>query len=309
MKIEPAKSNSDFPRRARVKPAAAFLFTICAVIFFINCARQNPIDAPVTISSQPDSIAPILAKKSAKTADYKVFSHTIKDHAEIKCSACHERTDNRAAPQFAGHNSCIECHLEQFVTENSQMCAICHSSVNAAPAPLKSFPANFNEPFKMKFDHQIHNRGAARPAQGCAACHQPLNAAALSIPANLSAHNNCFACHTPELTANGRNLGECNVCHSIGNYVRASTGGAAFKTSFTHQNHNGVNCAGCHTIRADAAQPQQVSAPVVGMHRGMGSQMNCTSCHNDRDAFGDRDFANCRRCHLGQNFAQIPNGR
>ena len=81
---------------------------------------------------------------------------------------------------------------------------ICHTDVSSNNPPLKNFPASFNEPFNVKFDHAQHNTGAARPQRGCAGCHNaPIQrGAGLSIPANIAAHNNCYTCHTPSSKSN-----------------------------------------------------------------------------------------------------------
>ena len=131
--------------------------------------------------------------------DYSKFIHNSQRHASQACTACHQRTDNSATPRFPGHKACTSCHLAQFVTPNVPMCVICHSDVNSSNPPLKSFPARFNESFNVKFDHAQHMSGRARPPSGCAACHSRVRSrpAALSIPTSLSAHNQCYSCHTP----------------------------------------------------------------------------------------------------------------
>jgi hypothetical protein len=241
--------------------------------------------------------------------NYGVFSHSVRAHAEINCNSCHQRSDNSATPRFAGHSSCIDCHLSQFVTPQSPICSICHSNVQTASAPMRAFPTSFNERFNMKFDHAAHNRGDGRPAEGCAACHKPLRGGvALSIPVNLAAHNQCFSCHTPNRTVGGRDIGSCSTCHSIANYRRTPTTGVAFRANFSHADHGSrqrLGCADCHTVRAGAPQSKQVSSPIATKHIASSRAMNCMTCHNDKRAFGDRDFANCKRCHTGPTFDMI----
>ena len=151
--------------------------------------------------------------------DYSTFKHSTQRHASQPCTACHQRSDNSAVPRFPGHKACTSCHLAQFVTPNVPMCVICHTDVNSGSPPLKSFPARFNESFNMKFDHAQHMSGPARPANGCSACHGRVRSrpAALSIPAGLSAHNQCYSCHTPSSKTNsGREMASCGVCHDSG---------------------------------------------------------------------------------------------
>ena len=242
--------------------------------------------------------------------NYATFSHSVRAHADINCNSCHQRPDNSATPRFAGHAACIDCHLNQFVTPQSPLCAICHSNVQTSPAPLKNFPANFNERFNMKFDHAAHNTGDGRPSEGCAACHQPTRrgSANLSIPVNLNAHNNCYTCHTPNRNYGGRDIGSCNTCHALGGYRRTSTNAAAFQASFSHAQHSArqkLACADCHSVKAGMPQSRQVTSPVLAQHFSSNRATNCMTCHNDRRAFGEKDFANCKLCHTRASF-QMP---
>src|SRR5687767_1572294 len=147
--------------------------------------------------------------------DYSKFLHSSARHRSLACTSCHERADNSATPRFPGHKACTDCHRGQFTTPAIPMCVICHTDTKSNNPPLKNFPAAFNEPFNVKFDHAQHMRGAARPPQGCNGCHMPANrGVALSIPANLAAHNGCYTCHTSSSkTSTGREIASCGVCH------------------------------------------------------------------------------------------------
>ena len=172
--------------------------------------------------------------------DYSTFKHTSQRHASLACTSCHQRSNNSATPSFPGHPACINCHGNQFFTSSSPMCLICHVDVNTAKAPLKSFPASFKERFNVNFDHAQHMNPAVRPKNGCAACHTTgvNRGVALSIPAALNAHNQCYVCHTPaSKSAGGKDLGSCGVCHEQKNYQRTATNSAAFRASFSHAKH------------------------------------------------------------------------
>src|SRR5688500_2909232 len=119
--------------------------------------------------------------------DYSTFLHTSQRHSSLARTSCHERTHNSATPRFPGHKACTECHRGQFTTPSIPMCLICHSDTKSGNPPLKNFPASFNEPCNVTFDHAQHNTGAARPQAGCVGCHNsPVSRrAGLSIPANL----------------------------------------------------------------------------------------------------------------------------
>lgn len=237
---------------------------------------------------------------------YGQFSHTVKEHEDINCTACHGRQGTKL--EYAGHSSCTECHFREFVNSESQICSICHTTSPTKPDEMLAFPASFKEGFNMKFNHDAHSRGSAKPAQGCAACHSP-QASSQTIPVGIGTHSQCFTCHTEE-----SNIGSCNVCHDIAPYQRTRQGkSAVLNYVFSHSDHTsrqGVTCTECHSTVANAPQGKQVLAPVAAQHFRPGNArgaVTCASCHNNRRAFGERDFADCKRCHSGSGFTLIPN--
>jgi c(7)-type cytochrome triheme protein len=249
--------------------------------------------------------APALGFARAPYApDGPVFNHSTPQHAALSCNSCHRRTDNSPRPAMPGHKSCTDCHLQQFLTSGAQLCANCHTSLDSRNPPVKPFPALRS--FNARFDHAAHNAGAARPAEGCASCHQPLRrGVALSIPAGLGTHSNCFQCHTPGASAGGRDISSCGACHSPGGYRRTGTGSRAFLVGFSHAQHGArqnLSCAECHTVRAGAPQGRQVTSPQPTQHFGSSRAQSCMTCHDNRRAFGGDDFRDCKRCHKGQTF-------
>ena len=239
--------------------------------------------------------------------DYSKFLHNSPRHASAACSSCHHRNDNSAQPSFPVHEDCFRCHQSQRSDPNGAMCSICHTNVTAPHPPLKAFPDRFKESFNVKFDHAQHLAGAARPQNGCASCHSATlrSGLALSIPANLAAHGQCYTCHTPNSQANGRDLASCGVCHDQKPYGRTSTDSAAFRLAFSHAQHGArqrLGCANCHSYTAGLPQKRQVSSPRALEHFPTGNR-TCATCHNGRRSFGgDLDFKNCKRCHTGQSF-------
>ncbi len=242
--------------------------------------------------------------------DYSTFKHASQRHASLKCTDCHQRTaDNSVMPAFPGHQACMNCHTGQFVTPRTPMCAICHSNVASAKAPLKAFPTTFKENFNVTFDHAQHMSLLARPKNGCAACHdKQLNrGAALAIPTGLSAHSQCYSCHTPASTsAGGKEIASCGVCHQEKPFARTSTNSPAFRLGFAHAKHGPrqrLECATCHTLTAGLPQGKQVSSPRASEHFSTGGGQSCGACHNGKRSFGgDLAFKDCRRCHTGPTF-------
>jgi c(7)-type cytochrome triheme protein len=242
--------------------------------------------------------------------DYSKFLHSSQRHSSIACADCHERTqDNSSVPRFPGHKACSNCHLSQFVTPAVPMCLICHTDTKSSNPPLRNFPAKFNENFNVKFDHAQHMAPAVQPRDGCSGCHnRKLNrGAALSIPADLSAHTQCYACHTPRSkTLAGREMASCGVCHDQKRYTPTPTNARSFRYAFSHAEHGPrqrLQCSTCHNLTAGAPQTRQVSSPSPIEHFSSGRGMNCASCHNGKRAFGgDLDFKACRRCHDASTF-------
>ena len=242
--------------------------------------------------------------------DYSKFTHTSQKHASLACTSCHQRTaDNSVKPLFPGHKACTNCHLAQFVTAAVPMCLICHSDVKGKDPPRKAFPSDFKEKFNVKFDHVQHMTGSARPEKGCVGCHdRPLNrGVALSIPAGLTAHNDCYICHTPSSKASaGREIASCGVCHDQKPFVRTSTNARAYRAGFSHRDHGPrerLECAACHSLTAGLPPTRQVSSPRTAEHLGAVGGMSCMTCHNGRRSFGgDLAFKDCKRCHTGPTF-------
>mgnify|MGYP000049965863 CR=1 FL=1 len=275
------------------------LLLMATVGFVGSCMQQaNKIDVTLTSVETP---APIPVKASDST--FKEFSHSIPEHKEFECISCHRREGKSRELDFAGHESCVGCHMGQFIDnsvtdQNRAMCSICHASLDSKEPAMKPFPVKFKEGFNMKFDHAVHNRGEGRPPNGCAACHSPAGAAQ-TIPSGIATHNNCYTCHTPE-----SKVASCSVCHELAPYRRTLPSQYNFKAIFRHSDHTarqGVSCDECHTVVAGPGQGRQVRNISVLQHRAAPGA-DCLSCHNGRRAFtGNDPFAvsTCTRCHTG----------
>lgn len=261
----------------------------------------------VLMNARVAAVGPVVAHRQDSGRDYSKFSHTTQQHASMACASCHQRQNNSATPTFPGHKACMDCHQTQFFTLNAPMCNICHSGLSGSNPPLRSFPVKFKESFNAKFDHAQHNTGEARPAQGCAACHTASlrRGVAMTIPAGIGAHNTCYQCHTPGKTSGGRDISSCAACHSVASYRRTSTGAVAFNTGFSHARHGSrqrLDCADCHTLRAGLPQARQVTSPRTAQHFPATRAQSCATCHNNKRAFGEADYGDCKRCHTGASF-------
>ncbi len=274
---------------ARASADKAYL---SAEIAEVDNAKADELEADKT---EPLSAAP---------QSYSTFSHTSPGaHADFanasSCDSCHARSGAQPEPNLPGHKACINCHLAQFTTANVAMCNICHTGDLAGSSPpVKGFPGLRS--FRVSFDHAEHTRVGAN----CARCHAPARrGVALSIPASLNAHTQCYSCHSPGQSAS--NLSSCGTCHSVGGYARTSTNARAFSFSFSHATHGPrqrLGCTDCHIVRAGLPQSRQVSSPATFQHFPRNRAQSCVSCHNNKRAFGEADFGDCKKCHKGQTF-------
>lgn len=292
------------PRRERRVEGAGLARTLAALVA-VGLGLASPAETKLSASASA-GVPPVGFARAGLAAqgDYANFSHGTPRHSNLACDSCHRRADNSPRPQLPGHKACADCHIPQFMTSGTPFCNICHTSLDSRNPPVKGFPSL--KSFNVRFDHAQHSAGAARPESGCAACHAPARrGVALSIPAGLDAHANCYSCHTPQANAGGRDLGSCAACHAPGGYRRTPAAARAFRVGFSHAAHGPrqrLGCADCHTVRAGLPQGRQVSAPAPTQHFGSPRAQTCMTCHNNRRAFGGDDFADCKRCHKGQTF-------
>ncbi|HEU4595458.1 MAG TPA: cytochrome c3 family protein [Pyrinomonadaceae bacterium] len=308
MKREPdaqTPHNLTTPARAGASRRFSLALLSAACVFFLFHAWPGAsAEASTQVSRLQFVRAAFALPAAAQGGNFSTFSHSLPAHSGLACASCHQRSNNSPQPALPGHKSCTSCHFQQFVTAGQPICAICHTNVESANPPVKGFPSL--KSFNVRFDHAQHTTGAGRPEAGCASCHAPARrGVALTIPAGLQAHQNCYQCHTPGAQSGGRDISSCGACHAQGGYRRTSTGSRAFAVSFSHATHGprqGLSCAECHSVRAGAPQSRQVTSPRPTQHFASGRAQSCMTCHNNRRAFGGDDFADCKRCHKGPTF-------
>jgi c(7)-type cytochrome triheme protein len=266
------------------------------IIAFLWCLSLggDTITKVVTASGVADPLE-FESTDPNQPADYSKFRHGNQYHSRLPCLVCHVRNDNSTRIGFPGRNNhlpCAGCHALQFSDPASPICSICHT--NSQTGAMKGFPGL--QSFGATFNHSRHAR------VNCATCHTTAaRGVARDIPSGSSAHRTCFQCHT----ANSSNaMASCSTCHPSGRLVRVSEFPRAFRMNFSHARHSGadLSCRSCHTVRAGTARGRQVSAPLASMHFAPAQAQSCATCHNGKRAFGADDFANCKRCHLGNKF-------
>lgn len=273
-------------------------FAAAVVIASLWCLSLagDTVTNVVTASEVPERVESDVAPDPNQPADYSRFRHGNQYHSRLPCLVCHVRNDNSARIGFPGRNNhlpCAGCHGLQFSDPASPICTICHT--NSQTGAMKGFPGL--QSFGARFNHSRHSR------VNCATCHTPAaRGVARDIPSGRSGHTTCFQCHT----ANSSNaMASCSTCHQAGRLVRVPESARAFRMNFSHARHaatGDLSCRSCHTVRAGTARGRQVSAPVGAMHFAPAQTQSCATCHNGKRAFGADDFANCKRCHLGNKF-------
>ena len=260
--------------------------------------KQSPrIQVPFTSADTPERVP---ARVSSAT--FKEFSHKVPEHLQFECNTCHQREPKGTKSQFGGHESCIGCHMNEWIAEEQAICITCHSDLGTKDPPVKAFPVRFNEGFNTIFDHADHDSGAGKPAEGCAACHEP-SGRGRTIPAGFETHATCYACHKAE-----NKNDSCSVCHKFADYVRTLPSQYSPKIIFSHKDHARESCNECHKVKPDGLQGQQVSSIATLEHRA-NPEFNCLECHNGRRAFSGNNPANfnCVRCHTDM-VVTLPNG-
>jgi hypothetical protein len=269
-----------------------------ALFFAASCMQQQRTNVQLTASETPD---PAPNRVSSKA--FEDFSHKIPEHKQFDCVSCHQREGRSTKLDYTGHDSCIGCHLNQFLDENqtAAMCTICHADLKGNTEKLQVFPAKFKEGFNMKFDHSAHDSGDGRPRDGCSSCHVT-SGPGKTIQSGVDTHSNCFECHTAE-----SKIGSCSVCHDLAPYNRTQQSDYSFRYVFRHSDHSN-SCNQCHSVRK-APQGRQVTNIAIKQHL-VAPVNNCKQCHNGRDAFnGDNaaDVTSCGRCHKDR-VVKLPAG-
>ncbi|HYJ92855.1 MAG TPA: cytochrome c3 family protein [Pyrinomonadaceae bacterium] len=277
-------------RHVRQLAALGILIAACAFFgyAFAGGFHRDQVTAESDISSNLTT--------DSQEMDFSGFLHTNPTHARMPCLLCHRREDNSSRigfPGKAGHTPCIGCHQQQFAAgSGAPICTICHT--NAEVGAMKRFPGL--QDFTMRFNHSRHS------GVNCSVCHKSSRQGiAFSIPSGTSAHTTCFQCHT---ASSANSMASCSVCHQSGSFVRTPETARAFQVNFSHLGHAraGMNCSTCHSIQTGTARGRQVTEPLASMHFAPARMASCAACHNGTRAFGANNFANCKRCHLGNSF-------
>ncbi len=298
---QPAK-NSMSSRRWCQFVVLVFVYLVCGYAL-VSCSNSNNKIESNSTKSFPNNSLPANSETSETNTIKSLtnslsnsqvlakFTHTNQYHSQLPCLVCHRRDDNSpriSLPGKDGHTPCIGCHTQQFADNKSPICTICHT--DAEKGTMKGFPSLRN--FNVRFDHAQHLKQT-----NCTTCHKP-SGAAMSIPTGANTHATCFQCHSANADSN---LSSCSVCHQPGQKTGTRSESANIFAVFSHAKHK-LDCTSCHNVKAGAPRGNQVTMPLASMHFAPKNSQSCGGCHNNQRAFGGTDFADCKRCHKGNNF-------
>jgi hypothetical protein len=236
-----------------------------------------------------------------------VDSHKALTDAQ-RCEVCHSSIQvfvSQALEARPYHDSCVNCHAEQFTSSNMEICASCH------PRPIKPeqdgttkfFKFNENlKQFGMEFSHNTHSR---RPNWDCNTCHETPSDGK-TARSTFPDHPECYVCHKEN---NQPAKGGCNECHNKGAKAelfyskdRSQIDMAYTYFKFNHGIHlvqpRANKCEECHDVNnTDANNAPDISRIklVLTTNFNLIHKSLCFKCHNPSPDQSKGE--NCNKCH------------
>lgn len=221
------------------------------------------------------------------------------------CEKCHVRVDNRPTMLTPYHDSCIQCHTNQFTDPKLEICVGCHTRPYTETPEKRIGVEPFTpvlKQFGMEFSHTSHS---TRPGYKCEDCHAT-PADGKTARSTMPRHAECYTCHTFD---NKTAKGGCYECHTLG------PGAEKFRTrgqidfaykyfKFNHGKHlidpRANDCAKCHDVNKTDPDPNKtdisritliLSKDINKVHKS-----TCFSCH-DKSGNEGTGVAQCQKCH------------
>lgn len=282
--------------------------SVLRVIFFVFVSSF----AAVSLSQQ-HTVQPINPKLSKVIQQQAPFDHTRSEH-KLECSYCHLRPNNDPNPVLPYHAACIDCHVSDFTSSTSRLCAVCHQMPLASKVLALSFPDQLTQLGLKGFSHRDHMDTQKMPKETavptCRSCHKfdPKE-----LVAGFPSHPECYKCHTHEA---GQKLGICETCHALNaeafKYERGL--GAPYNNyKFTHASHLNLKqaaiqykCEKCHEIKE--VLPGTIQADISKIKtilEGNFHTSDCWNCHDKKTGIAQETRAekvqkefSCCKCHV-----------
>ncbi|MGH0035099.1 MAG: cytochrome C [Myxococcota bacterium] len=200
------------------------------------------------------------------------FDHELTDfplegaHARASCAGCHEQ----GTPHREAASACNDCHgsVDPHSGRLGSDCGECHD--------VRSWTGG-------SFDHQSTDFAleGAHARVDCSLCHP--NARYEGVGSS------CASCHRGNDVHKGRFGAECEACHSVFAWERA-TFDHAVETGFELAGaHSEIRCARCHTggsLEADLPS-------------------DCFGCHRNDDDHRGRNGEQCGDCHGSVSWTAV----
>ncbi|MBI4854171.1 MAG: hypothetical protein HY819_20430 [Acidobacteria bacterium] len=221
------------------------------------------------------------------------------------CEKCHARpVDNGPENLMPYHDSCIQCHTNQFTDTKLEVCNGCHTRpYNENPKVVEFTPVL--KQFGMEFSHYAHS---TRPGYKCEDCHAT-PADGKTARSTMPRHKECYTCHTFQ---DKPAKGACYECHQIGpgaeKYRTRGQIDFAYKYfKFNHGKHliqpRANDCAKCHDVNASDASKDKtdVSRITLILSKDINKvhKSTCFTCH-DKTGNENTGSPKCQVCHALQ---------
>jgi len=201
-----------------------------------------------------------------------------------ECSTCHT-LDRDGDPTFARtvHQSCAQCHRDEFSSLEATICTTCHISAEPWRPLHVERRQRSKSAFTIGFDHLAHGS-----PEDCQRCHSGRIGG--STP---SRHSGCAgsACHLPGKGPAPR-LEQCSSCHLAAVDDRREANPWSVAASFDHDRHRtdprtaqALPCRSCHV--GTLGPPAEMPTP---------AKAQCAPCHDGKTAFKITGHS-CRKCH------------
>src|SRR6185369_10974540 len=238
--------------------------------------------------------------------------------------------------EFPKHESCLNCHRQQFFARQRPapaICSNCHVKVSPRDTARFTFPslgdlANHSGPkrnvvaeFAVEFPHDKHED------QECVTCHQLDKEGDVKTKPNN--HGACFSCHNVESEL-APAPSACAACHKRTDPVATAPGSDRIRVRFSRgsgQNHHAVAGGFVGVLdqrmrvpdNGDYSKFQHTSEyhqrlPCALCHRrennsptptmpGAKDHLPCAGCHVKQ--FADRSSAICTNCHTEPSTGKL----
>ncbi|MEW6730621.1 MAG: hypothetical protein AB1489_04720 [Acidobacteriota bacterium] len=271
---------------------------------------------PTTPSAAPTATGTVRqynTKYDHFTSDKAKEAHINLTNQE-RCDLCHRNIDAFIKPArieepLPYHDSCVQCHSEQFTSVKLEICIGCHNRPYNQNPPVLPFTKQLNQ-FGMEFSHATHSArpnpvGNQKQEWDCAVCHNYYSdnkTARVTYPD----HPECNKCHTAE---NKPAKGDCNECHNQTAQAQKFRNRGQIDIAYDYFKFNhGIHlasskidgrCIDCHDVIKTDGQPGASDASrirlVLTSNPNLVHKSQCFKCHIP-NPFGSGK--QCEKCHV-----------